>query len=450
MPKLLKRWFSAIPKPIFFALLGGTGCLLGALVAEPALSLISADPESADSDASPVLVFSPEFNRRLEREGAKSGDVQFSLMWSNVNDLDLHCVDPTGEKINYSNKKSASGGELDVDMNVSEPRSTEPVENIYWPAGEAPKGSYKVYVEHYRNHGGEDPSSFVVGIKANGETREIRGSICSGDAPFAVGDIVVEEIAVEPTQPQSGSSAYKTAGIVGLWTGLLAMGLAASLYAGQNFIVRKPLLSFSRSAPLLASALGAGTLAGLLGQLLFSSLSLGGSSASFGQAMGWAVLGATLGFGMSYVIPNLPRMKSALAGGVGGIIGAFAFFATVSTMPELVARLAGACFLGAAIGLMIAVAESLAREACLIVHWGPKEKSVINLGSQPVVLGSSPKAQLYLPRESGFPPEAALVTFANGKIQMQNKMTNSTHELQHGNKLKLGTLTVEVQAFPGK
>ena len=101
MPKLLSRWFSAIPKPIFFALLGGTGCLVGALVAEPALSLLSADPESTDSTASPVLVFSPEFNRRLEREGAKSGDVQFSLMWSNVNDLDLHCVDPTGESIIY-------------------------------------------------------------------------------------------------------------------------------------------------------------------------------------------------------------------------------------------------------------------------------------------------------------------------------------------------------------
>lgn len=228
------------------------------------------------------------------------------------------------------------------------------------------------------------------------------------------------------------------------------MGLAASLYAGQNFILRKPLLSFSRSAPLLASALVAGALAGLLGQLLFSSLSLENSSASFGQAIGWAVLGATLGFGMSFVIPNLPRMKSALAGGVGGIIGALAFFAIASNMQELVARLAGASFLGAAIALMIAVAESLAREACLIVHWGPKEKSIINLGNEPVLLGSSPKAQLYLPIQLGFPPEAALVTFANGRIQMQNKMTNSTHELQHGNKLKLGTLTVEVQAFPGK
>ncbi len=99
MSNSLSRWFSAIPKPIFFALLGGAGCLVGALFGEPALSLLSQDRERTNSEASPVLLFSPEFNRRLEREGAQSGDVQFSLMWSNVNDLDLHCVDPSGEKI---------------------------------------------------------------------------------------------------------------------------------------------------------------------------------------------------------------------------------------------------------------------------------------------------------------------------------------------------------------
>ena len=35
-----------------------------------------------------------ELNRRLIREGGKSGSLQFSLMWNNYNDIDLHCIDP--------------------------------------------------------------------------------------------------------------------------------------------------------------------------------------------------------------------------------------------------------------------------------------------------------------------------------------------------------------------
>jgi Ca-activated chloride channel family protein len=126
-----------------------------------------------------------------------------------------------------------------------------------------------------------------------------------------------------------------------------------------------------------------------------------------------------------------------------------AFLVSVPIFPDFMARLLGAAILGAAIGLMIALAEKLAREACLIVHWGPHERTVINLGERPVVLGSSNEAELYLPKEKGFPPISALVTFREGKIEMQNKMTNTNHELKSGNKLQLGDLLVEVRSDSG-
>lgn len=122
-----------------------------------------------------------EFNRRLEEAGAKSGDIQISLMWNNVNDLDLHCMDPRKEIIFYGHRRSVSGGELDVDRNASGTMPTEhPVENIFWPASRASSGAYKVYVNHFANRGGPDPTQFVVRTMVKGRSMFFTNAISHG------------------------------------------------------------------------------------------------------------------------------------------------------------------------------------------------------------------------------------------------------------------------------
>ncbi len=433
---------SNLPKPLFFGLLGGIGCAMGWLVGEPVLLTIRPSQQQIESgEASQVLVFNPEFNRRLKREGAQSGDIQISLMWNNINDLDLHCLDPAGEEIFFQNKRSRSGGELDVDMNVGPPLSNEPVENIYWASGTAPSGGYRIGVHHYKNHGAADPTAFKVALKTGNQIQEFTGEVSSGDNLL----VVHEFVSGVPPSLAGKKGSILPAAVVGAWTSLLAIGLASALTYGQNVMLRKPPLSKRQILPLLGGGLLAGLLAGSISQVVFTSLAAYGSLAGFGRILGWIVLGGILGYGMSHVIPNLPRMKAMLAGAAGGFCGALAFLVAVAALPDFLARLLGSVILGAAIGLMIAWAEKLAREACLIVHWGPQERTVINLGERPVVLGSSNEAELYLPKEKGFPPIAALVTFREGKIQMENKMTNTNHELNSGNKLQLGELLVEVR-----
>ena len=124
-----------------------------------------------------------ELQARLEREGAQSSDVQISLMWNNYNDLDLHVVCPSGERIHGGNKKSACGGELDVDANVRA-ETRKPVENVYWEEGKAPTGKYQVYVHHYKKHNkrkSKDPTKFQVIVNQGGVPYEYNGELTSGD-----------------------------------------------------------------------------------------------------------------------------------------------------------------------------------------------------------------------------------------------------------------------------
>ena len=124
-----------------------------------------------------------ELRARLEREGAQSSDVQISLMWNNYNDLDLHVVCPSGERIHGGNKKSACGGELDVDANVRA-ETRKPIENVFWEEGKAPAGRYQVYVHYYKKHKkrrSKDPTKFQVIVNEGGDPREYNGELSAGD-----------------------------------------------------------------------------------------------------------------------------------------------------------------------------------------------------------------------------------------------------------------------------
>lgn len=134
-----------------------------------------------------------ELQARLEREGAQSSDVQISLMWNNYNDLDLHVVCPSGERIHGGNKKSACGGELDVDANVRA-ETRKPVENVFWEEGKAPAGTYQVYVHHYKKHQkrkSKDPTKFQVIVTPGGEPLEYNGELSSGDPIMMVAEFTL-------------------------------------------------------------------------------------------------------------------------------------------------------------------------------------------------------------------------------------------------------------------
>ena len=84
----------------------------------------------------------------------------------------------------------------------------------------------------------------------------------------------------------------------------------------------------------------AGLVAGGIGQALFSLLARAEVLPQLGFLMGWGLLGGLLGRGIGFVIPNLHGAKAALAGAVGGLVGAVAFIG-VSAVGDFAGRRVG-------------------------------------------------------------------------------------------------------------
>jgi hypothetical protein len=106
---------------------------------------------------------------KLEEE-LGSGDVQVTLRWSNGTDYDLRVVDPAGQEIYYSRKRSSSGGELDADIIPgcrSDTSDGSFVENVVWKPNTAPAGVYTVRVAEFTGCA-IGPRSWSLEVKVNG------------------------------------------------------------------------------------------------------------------------------------------------------------------------------------------------------------------------------------------------------------------------------------------
>lgn len=120
----------------------------------------------------------------------QGADVTVKLTWTQhtgKTDIDLHVVDPFGERIFFGHPRSESAGFLDVDDVVG-----PGPEHIHWD--DAPAGTYKIYVHYYPNED-EDKSvvSYTVLVTAGDKRyRPATGSISYNQmvpiGQFTIGD----------------------------------------------------------------------------------------------------------------------------------------------------------------------------------------------------------------------------------------------------------------------
>ncbi len=230
---------------------------------------------------------------------------------------------------------------------------------------------------------------------------------------------------------------------IGIWTALLTVGLAVALVAGQNKYLGKPLFASGR-VPLVLVILGAavaGFVSGTVGQaLFFVFFSVG--VAKLGTLLGWMLLGALVGAGVSFFVPNLDAKKAALAGLAGGLLGAIAFL-ILSYGADLLGRFGGAALLGFCIGLMVAIVETAFRRAWLEVRFSEREVITVNLGPEPVKVGGD--ARLCTVWARGAADVALRYWVRDGKVHCEEVPTKREATVGNGDSRAAGNVTVVVR-----
>lgn len=122
----------------------------------------------------------PSLGERLKQAGAKTGDIQISIMWNSRDDIDLHVSYTPGnglvDNINWINRVGRlSPGALDIDRNANSNLLTDtPVENIFWQHGSSPKGFFVVYIHFYRSWTGQNKIPVLARLKIGKNTQEIK------------------------------------------------------------------------------------------------------------------------------------------------------------------------------------------------------------------------------------------------------------------------------------
>lgn len=109
--------------------------------------------------------------RVKEAGGNVEGELRTSLSWHNSDDLDIHVIEPNGQRIYFGARYGSTGGQLDVDMNAGYTQnSVNPVENIIWAdKNKLKEGKYQVEVNNFCKRGTKNPG-YTIQVECQGQT----------------------------------------------------------------------------------------------------------------------------------------------------------------------------------------------------------------------------------------------------------------------------------------
>lgn len=228
---------------------------------------------------------------------------------------------------------------------------------------------------------------------------------------------------------------------IALWTAALAGGICLALVGGQKLYLQQSWLGLSDAAKALGIGLGAGAIAGIVGQSFFQFTTVSPSIVIVSRVLAWTLLGGLLGAGLAFAVPNLQWLRALLGGCLGGFVGALGFAACSLVVSPMLGRFLGAALLGFCIGLMIALAEVAFRRYWLEITYGAREVRTVTLGFAPISVGSDALASVFI---AGAPPIALRYRVEQDQVLAEDTVARATTSAAPGECRQIAGVRVAV------
>ncbi len=150
-----------------------------------------------------------------------------------------------------------------------------------------------------------------------------------------------------------------------------------------------------------------------------------------GRGMAWAFVSMGAGLGLGVALKSKKLLFNGTVGGmIGGMLGGMLFDPVhrfIQDAPEEAAlsRAVGCTCVGLLVGLFTGIIENLSKESWFLMQKGPLTGKQFILFKNATVIGSSPKADIYLFKDPAIEPKHAVVTKSGNKYLIADEKTGS-------------------------
>jgi len=465
-------WITSLPKPVFFALCGALGCFVGAIFGEILLAMTHKPPPPPPPPTPPMAICllidcsgSMAGNKLAEAKRAAVNFVQrqdlarhrLSLVSFESSPHRMLDLSQSATDLTMAANKIADGGGTRMDLGLIE-------------AADTLRGATEQKIILLFTDGMPDDQADTLSAAANVKAAGIKVvAVATDDADvgylasvtgdksvvfytssgqYEKGFLLAEQaiFSRQLLETSTGAYSYREAlARVAGWTAWLALGAGLALGLGQFLLVKRRSLPVVQIGKIAFGAAIAGFVAGGAGQVLYSAVSFLPSADVVVRVLAWALLGAILGRGMAFIVPNLEPAKGTIGGALGAFVGVLAFLFVSQTIGDSPGRLAGAALLGAALGVCVGIVEVLFREAWLTVAYGPKEIVTVTLGREPVKVGSHASSTVYVAEDADLE-----YVLDQGRLACVDKATGKSEVPTPGEWKKVGNLAIAVNTADTK
>ncbi len=256
----------------------------------------------------------------------------------------------------------------------------------------------------------------------------------------------------------------------------VAAGIGLMLGAVEGLVIRNPMRAFICALVGLGIGFGGGLISIFLAGIIFvimatiavrfsPALDQNGMPAGLGllilmmgRAAAWSVAAIPAGIGQGIALREKKVILNGLLGGVlGGLLGGLLFdpisLVFIHDGKASLSRGIGFAVIGALVGFFVGLVEQWTKTAWLLMKAGPLAGKQFVIYRNPTVLGSSPKADIYLFKDAAIEPRHALIHNLGGRFTIEdcgtpdgtyvNGIPIQKHVLQPGDQIVLGKTVLE-------